>query len=77
MTDTVKCHYRRWGHAALTVLLTLFVAGPFIHWAWNTIGAGLFKAPEVRFVHVLALYAGMAALILPPFILARQLRFRG
>lgn len=74
MTDRLQRPYRRWGHAALVIVITVFIAGACMLWAWNSIAIELFGAPPIGFKHVVAFQVAIAALTALPLVLARQLR---
>ena len=74
MTDGHQGSYRRWGHAALMIALTVFVAGAFMLWAWNTIAIELFNAPAIGFKHIVAFQGATAALTALPLVVMRVLR---
>jgi len=76
MTDLNPSPRRHWGHAILLVLLTMMAGGVLVLWAWNSIAADLFQAPEARFKHAIALQAAIAALTALPLTIVRQLRRR-
>lgn len=67
---------RHWGHSALVIVLTIFVAGAFMLWGWNTLAIELFGAPKIGFKHVLAFQAAVAAMVALPLVVARTLRSR-
>lgn len=61
MQDTTD--RRLTGHArtVLARAAALVAAAVCAHWAWNTVGAGLFAWPRFDFVHSLAALLGLAA----------------
>ena len=77
MLDQKEGGLRRWSHIMTIVLLTVLVSGALMLWAWNTIAVELFQAPEIRFKHVLAFQAAVAALTALPLVVARRLRHDG
>ncbi len=64
---------RRHGHgrAIIFVILSLFVGAILMMWGWNTVAAGLLGAPEVRFVHSLAVQAGIFGALAPVIAILR------
>lgn len=74
MTDRKENRPHRWGHATVMILLAVLLSGALMLWAWNTIAVELFQAPVIRFKHVLAFQASIAALTALPVFVTRCLR---
>lgn len=74
MISRLQGPYRRWGHPTLVIVLTVFIAGACLLWAWNAIAIELFGAPAIGFKHVVAFQAAIAALTALPLVVARALR---
>lgn len=69
--------FQRWGRVPFIVLLSAIGGGVLLLWAWNTIAVELFQAPSIRFKHVLAFQAGLAALTMVPLAIRRLVRHAG
>jgi hypothetical protein len=77
MSDWTTRGFGPRARAALVVALAGALGGVLMLWAWNTVAAELFGAPEIRFKHALALQAGVAGLAALPLALFRKLGRRG
>ncbi len=76
MTDHRKSHGHTWAHSTLSLLLAALIGGVLLLWGWNTIAVDLFTAPAASFKHAVAAQAGIAGILLLPFLLIRGARQR-
>lgn len=58
-------HLKGHGKTIALATLGLFAGAILMTWGWNAVAAGLFGAPDAKFVHALAVQAMVAGIALP------------